>query len=70
MIVFGLEERKWFTKVLPKRLNWLRKARKKAEHGSNIEWTSEELLRYYAEFIGIGQQGIIPKITEILLLDT
>lgn len=63
------ESRKWFAKKLPKCLALLRKARRKAEHGSDIEWTKEELFEYYAEFIGIGQQGIIPKIAKVLLYE-
>lgn len=62
------DEKEWFIKVLPGRLAWLRRERRNAEHESGHQWTRGDLNKYYAEFIGIGQRGILPQIARILFL--
>ena len=62
------DKREWFTIRLPQRLAWLRRARRKAEHKSNEDWTYQELGKYYTEFMGIGKLGIIPEVARILFL--
>ena len=61
-------QRAWFVNVLPECLARLRKARRRAEHESGREWTRKELGKFYAEYMGIGQLGVLPVLSKILLL--
>lgn len=56
----------WITRVLPTSIFKLRQARNRAEHVSDSQIEREELNRFYNEFIGIGQTGIIRKISELI----
>jgi len=60
------EDRAWFCNQLPKSLYHLRRARNRAEHESDDQWTRQDLSRFYNEFIGIGQPGILPKLYRML----
>ncbi|MFC2066842.1 hypothetical protein ACFLUO_07335 [Chloroflexota bacterium] len=60
------EDRVWFIQSLQKSLFPLRRARNRAEHESDTQLTHEELNKYYNEFIGIGQPGIVEKLSELL----
>jgi hypothetical protein len=55
----------WITKLLPTSIFKLRQARNRAEHVSGSRIEREELNRFYNEFLGIGQTGIIRKIFEL-----
>ena len=61
------EERAWFCNQLPKSLYHLRRARNRAEHESDDQWTRQDLSKFYNEFIGIGRPGILPELCRILL---
>ncbi|MFC1970843.1 hypothetical protein ACFLV0_02760 [Chloroflexota bacterium] len=61
------EKRVWFCNQLPKSLYHLRRARNRAEHESADQWTRQDLNKFYDEFIGIGQSGILPELCRILL---
>lgn len=61
------EERIWFCNQLPKSLYHLRRARNRAEHESDDQWTRQDLSKFYNEFIGIGRPGILPELCRILL---
>jgi hypothetical protein len=61
------EDRQWFFVELPKSLKRLRKARRRAEHESSGKWTHLELQKFIAEFLGIGQSGVLPRLTRVLL---
>ncbi|MFC2012475.1 hypothetical protein ACFLVU_05030 [Chloroflexota bacterium] len=62
------EKRTWFCNQLPKSLYHLRRARNRAEHESTDQWTRQDLSKFYNEFIGIGQPGILPELCRILLV--
>ncbi len=61
------EDRVWFIQRLQESLFPLRRARNRAEHESGTQLTHEELNKYYNEFIGIGQPGVIEKLSKLLL---
>lgn len=63
-------ERQWFTQQLPKRLRKLRNARRRAEHETASTWTRAQLKEFVAEFLGIGQPGIIPRLTKLLRVES
>lgn len=60
------ESRLWFIQNLQKSLYPLRQARNRAEHESGSEFTHEEINRFYEEFIGIGQPGVIKQLHLLL----
>jgi len=60
------EDRVWFIQNLQKSLHPLRQARNRAEHESGSEFTHEEINRFYEEFIGIGQPGVIKQLYLLL----
>ncbi len=59
-------ERQWVVQQLPERLKKLRNARRRAEHETVNAWTRPQLKGFVDEFLGIGQLGIIPRLTKIL----
>lgn len=61
-------ERNWCSKSLPGRIHALQDQRNKAEHESGKNWTRGELGKYYNEFIGIGEVGILPRLGKLLFL--
>ena len=60
------EGRIWFIQSLQRSLYPLRQARNRAEHESGSEFTHEEINRFYEEFIGIGQPGVIKQLYLLL----
>ncbi|MFC1961652.1 hypothetical protein ACFLWN_01190 [Chloroflexota bacterium] len=56
------EDRVWFIQNLQKSLYPLRQARNRAEREPGSEFTHEEINRFYEEFIGIGQPGVIKQL--------
>ncbi len=63
-------ERRWFAQQLPKRLRKLRNARRRAEHETASTWPRAQLKEFVAEFLGIGQPGIIPRLTKLLYMQS
>jgi hypothetical protein len=57
----------WVTKALPKSIYRLRQVRNEAEHESRETWSRERLSGFFEEFVGIGQSGILPRLTRLLL---
>lgn len=60
------EDKKWFIRVLHKRIHRLHDKRNLAEHESGISWTRSELSEFYNSYIGIGEEGIIFRLGRIL----
>ena len=59
-------ERRWVAEQLPKRLKKLRYARRRAEHETTNRLARSQLKDFVDEFLGIGQPGIIPRLTKVL----
>jgi len=60
------DDRVWFIQDLQKSLYPLRRARNQAEHESENQLTYAEMNRFYNEFVGIGQPGVIRQLSQLL----
>lgn len=58
-------ERDFLARELPNALNGLRKLRDAAQHDPKRTWRREEVAPFVREFLGIGQQGVLPTLAEI-----
>jgi hypothetical protein len=56
----------WFSRDLVNSLSKLRLVRNRAEHSSATGWTRDGIKQFVNEFLGVGQPGVLVRLTKIL----
>ena len=61
----GQKDIDWLGSDLPNMLDWLRRGRNSSEHGGRESWHREEVRPFIQAFLGIGQEGALPKLARV-----